>query len=367
MRILEMIEDISDPRMEGKVRHKLSTIIFVALCGVLCGCESWNDMRDYCKAKKNWLSQYVSLANGIPSGYTFRRVFTLLNPDSVEYLLRTHAAEIVNKGKASEQIAIDGKALRGSKRLDIQCLHSVSAWCHENGLILAERQTESKSNEITAIPLLLESLDLKGNTVTIDAVGCQKSITKLITRKKGNYVLGFKSNHPKFYEAVKEHIKQYSESAQNRLYDAFDDSHGKSVRRRYFGYNISSLPEAKKWSEVQTVVAVETISSKNNDPSRKVSAEWRYYLSNHQCTDKRLPHYIRNHWSIENRLHWVLDVHLKEDDDQKAERKSARSFSLLKRIALNIVRTKDTTPKKSLRRKLKHSAWDDDYLLSMLS
>lgn len=367
MKILELIEDISDPRMEGKIRYKLSTIIFVALCGVLCGCESWNDIRDYCRAKKNWLSQYVSLANGIPSGYTFRRVFTLLNPDSVEFLLRAHAAEIVSKGKASDQIAIDGKALRGSRKLDLQCLHSVSAWCHENGLVLAERQTDSKSNEITAIPLLLGSLDLKGNTVTIDAAGCQKSITKLIREKKGNYVLGLKSNHPKFYEAVKEHIKQHGENAQNRLFDAFDDGHGKVVRRRYFGYDISKLPEANDWAGAKTVVAVETISSKNNDPKRKISAEWRYYLSSHKCTDKRLPDYIRNHWGIENKLHWVLDVHLKEDDDQKAERKSARSFALLKRIVLNIVRTKDTTPKKSLRRKLKHPAWDDDYLLSMLS
>ena len=128
-----------------------------------------------------------------------------------------------------------------------------------------------------------------------------------------------------------------------------------------------TIHEIQEWSGAKTVIAVETISSKNNDPKRKVSSEWRYYLSSHKCTDKRLPDYIRNHWGIENKLHWVLDVHLKEDDDQKAERNSTRSFSLLKRIALNIVRTKDKTPKRSLKRKLKHSAWDDDYLLSMLT
>ena len=367
MKILEIIEEISDPRMEGKVQHKLSTIIFVALCGILCGCESWSDIRDYCRIKREWLSRYISLTNGIPSGDTFRRVFTLLDPANVEYLLRTHAAEIVAQHKPSDQIAVDGKALCGSKKLNLQCLYSVSAWCHENGLVLGEEQTDSKSNEITAIPLLLESFDLKGNTVTIDAAGCQKSIVKLIIEKKGDYVLGLKRNHPKLYEAVEEHIKRIGESNENRLFDAFDDSHGRSVRRRYFGYDISKLEEIKDWLEAKTVVAVETISSKNNDPNRNVSAEWRYYLSSHKCTNKSLPDYIRNHWGIENKLHWVLDVHLKEDDDQKSERKSARSFALLKRIALNIVRTKDTTPKRSLRRKLKHSAWDDDYLLSMLS
>lgn len=367
MKVLSMIKDITDPRMEGKVHHPLSTIIFVALCGILSGCESWSDIRDYCKVKKKWLSKYVSLVNGIPSSDTFRRVFTLLNPDSVEYILRAHAADLVRKGKASDQIAVDGKALRGSGKLNLQCLYSVSAWCHENGLTLAERQTDSKSNEVTAIPLLLESLELKGNTVTIDAVGCQKSIAKLIIEKRGNYVLGLKRNHPKLYKAVEEHIKINGENNQNRLSDAFDDDHGRTIRRRYFGYDVSHLPLIDDWHGAKTVVAVETISSKNNDPNHSVKAQWRYYLSNHKSTNENLTNYIRDHWGIENKLHWVLDVHLKEDDDKKAERKSARSFSLLKRIALNIVRTKDTTPKRSLRRKLKHPAWDDNYLLSMLS
>lgn len=367
MRILTMIDDIVDPRMEGKVHHPLSTIIFVALCGILCGCESWSDIKDYCRAKREWLSQYVSLANGIPSSDTFRRVFTLLDPDNVEYILRTHASELVGNGKASDQIAVDGKALCGSRKLNLQCLYSVSAWCHENGLVLGEKQTDSKSNEITTIPLLLKSLKLEGNTVTIDAAGCQKSIIDIIVEKKGSYVLGLKLNHPKLYKAVENHVKKIGEDSENRLFDDFDHSHGRTIRRRYFGYDISELAEVKDWPAAKTVVAVETISSRNNDPNHKVTAEWRYYLSNHNCTNKNLPNYIRNHWGIENKLHWILDVHLKEDDDRKAERQSARSFSLLKRIALNIVRTKDTTPKRSLRRKLKHSAWDDNYLLSMLS
>lgn len=367
MKILKMISDIPDARMSALVQHNLSTIIFVSLCGILSGCEDWNDIQDYCKVKKDWLSRFVSFEHGIPSSDTFRRVFVSLDPDNVEILLRTHASGIVNNNKESDQIAIDGKALRGSKRLDTQCLTSVSAWCHENGLVLAEKQTDSKSNEITAIPLLLESIILKKTTVTIDAAGCQKSIADLIIEKKGDYVLGLKRNHPKLYKSVEDLINNEGENDVNRLFDAYEDSHGRSVRRRYFGYDVRKLPEIQEWSGAKSVIAVETISSKDNDPNRRVSAEWRYYLSSHTCTDKRLPDYIRNHWGIENKLHWVLDVHLKEDDDQKAERNSVRSFSILKRIALNMVRTKDQTPKRSLRRKLKHSAWDDDYLLSILS
>jgi predicted transposase YbfD/YdcC len=367
MQILKMISDIPDMRMPALVQHNLSSIIFVALCGILCGCEDWSDLQEYCRVKKDWLSRYVSLENGIPSSDTFRRVFTSLDPDNVETLLRTHASEIVANNKASDQIAIDGKALRGSKRLDTGCLTSVSAWCHENELVLAEKQTDSKSNEITAIPLLLESMALKKTTVTIDAAVCQKSIVSLIVEKKGDYVLGLKRNHPKLHKAVEHFVTNEGEHDKNRLFDAFDNSHGRTTRRRYFAYDVRKLHEIQEWSGAKTVIAVETISSKNNDPKRKVSSEWRYYLSSHKCTDKRLPDYIRNHWGIENKLHWVLDVHLKEDDDQKAEHNSTRSFSLLKRIALNIVRTKDKTPKRSLKRKLKHSAWDDDYLLSMLT
>jgi predicted transposase YbfD/YdcC len=139
------------------------------------------------------------------------------------------------------------------------------------------------------------------------------------------------------------------------------------VRRRYFGYDITTLSETQDWAGAKTVIAVETISSRNNDPAHNVTAEWRYYLSSHNSNNKDLPDYVRNHWGIENKLHWILDVHMKEDSDQKAERNSARSFALLRRIALNIVRTKDTTSKRSVRRKLKHSGWKNEHLLSLLS
>lgn len=369
MKVLSLIEEIPDPRMEGKVVHSFSSVLFVSLCGILSGCESWSDIQHYCEIKKDWLSGYVDLSNGVPSEWTFRRVFTLLDPDKVEYLLRTHAASIVKNSdrKISDQIAIDGKALRGSKQQDLGCLYSVSAWCNDNSLVLSEQIVGKKSNEIKAIPLLLENLSLKDTTVSIDAAGCQKSIAQLICRKKGNYVFGLKRNHPKFYQAIQNYIEKQGEKNANKLHDSFDKSHGRDVRRRYFGYDISCLPEASDWAGARSVIAVETISSKDNDPDQKVSAQWRYYLSNHAADCKIMPDYIRNHWHIENKLHWVLDVQMKEDDDQKSERKSARSFALLKRIALNILRSKEPKSKKSLRNRLKCAGWDNDYLLFLIS
>lgn len=364
MKILSVLNDIPDPRMLGKVMHPLSTILFVTLCGVLSGCETWEDIEIYCEAKLYWLSQYINLDNGIPSSDTFRRVFTLLAPECVETLLRTHAAEVVKNGLPSNQIAVDGKALRGSKRADSNCLYSVSAWCHENGLVLGEKQVEEKSNEITAIPLLLNSIDIKGKTITIDAAGCQKSIAALITDKKGDYVLSLKQNHPKLYDAVKIHINNIGIS-NGCLRDDFDETHGRLVRRRYFSYDLNDVSGTEDWAWLKSVVAVETISSINN--SSAVTSEWRYYLSSHDKSNASLPSYIRNHWGIENKLHWVLDVHLHEDNDKKAERNSTRSFALLKRIALNIVRGKATTKKRSLRGRLKNIGWDDRVLLDMLS
>lgn len=372
MKILELIEKIEDPRIAGKVKYNFGMVILVTLCGILSGCESWLDIEDYWETKLKWLSKYVDLSNGIPSESTFRRIFTLLEPNCIEQLLRSHAASVISSGTVSDQIVVDGKALRGSKRQGLQCLHSISVWCHTNGLVLGEKQVDGKSNEIAAIPVLLESLDLKGNTVSIDAVGCQKAITKIITDKGGDYALGLKKNQPKLYESVQNYINNTGEN-NNRLHDAFDKSHGRLVRRRYFGYDVSLLAAIEGFSGARSVIAVESISSRDDDPERKVKAEWRYYLSSHVQDNKQLPEYVRNHWGIENKLHWILDVHLKEDDDRKAEHKSARSFANLKRIALNIVRAspneqiRKTKRKRSLKAKLKRCGWDDSYLLALLA
>jgi len=365
MSFIDLLEKIPDPRESWKVKHNLSTLLFTTLCGVLCGAESWSDIADFCDAKKGWLSQYVDLNNGIPSAWTFRRIFTLLEPELLEWLLRTHAASLVDK-ENQRHIAIDGKSLRGSKRHNLKCLHSVSAMCHEHGLVLAEMGVSQKSNEITAIPLLLDLLNLNGNTVTIDAASCQHAIAQKIIEKRGDYVLALKKNHPKLFNNVQTYCKQNIINADHRLKDYFDNSHGRRVRRRYFACGVDHIEGAKNWAGIKSITALETISSQDNDLNHNVTAEWRYYISSHSADNLDLPSYIRHHWSIENKLHWVLDVNLKEDSDQKAERRSAKAFAVLKRIALNIFRIKDSNSKRSLRRRFKCAGWDNNYLLNLL-
>ena len=193
----------------------------------------------------------------------------------------------------------------------------------------------------------------------------QKSIAKQIVANKGNYVLALKKNHLKLYNAVEKLISNPETSRVIALHDAFDDSHGRTVRRRYFSFDASAVSMyTDGWDGIKTIIAVETISKRKKEA--EIKAEWRFYLTNHNKSNLNLPHYVRNHWGIENKLHWILDVHLNEDNDKKAERNSARSFAVLKRMALNIVRTKDTNPKRSVRRKLKRVSWDDDVLISML-
>ncbi len=363
MNLLELLINIPDPRASWKVKHSLSTLLFVTFCGVLCGIQCWSDLPDFCRAKYEWLSYYVSFEGGVPSAWTFRRIFTLLEPLLLEELLIAHGAGIIDR-KTNKQIAIDGKSLRGSRRHNLECLHSISAVCHETGLVLAEMAVEKKSNEITAIPLLLDVLALKGNTVTIDAAGCQQAIADIIVNKKANYVLALKKNHPKFYERVSLYCHEKIIKTSHCLKDYFDDSRGRCVRRRYFSGDIRHIEGAEKWAGLKSVVALETIRSFDNQ--EKTTSDWKYYLSSHEATNVDLPDMIRNHWSIENKLHWVLDVHLGEDNDRKSERRSAKAFAVLKRIALNVVRTKDNDPKRSLRRRFKMAGWDNDYLLKLL-
>jgi len=201
MKILEKLDNIIDPRDEAKIDYPLSSIIFITLCAVLCKAESWKDVVLFGESKEEWLKNYIDLANGIPSEWTFRRIFILLPPNILEKLLTEHASDIV--ANKEDQIAIDGKALRGSRGNGFKALQSVSAWSINNSLVLGERSVEEKSNEITAIPELIKLLELNGCTITIDAMGCQKSIVKDIINNDAEYVLGLKKNHPKLYKIGK--------------------------------------------------------------------------------------------------------------------------------------------------------------------
>ena len=365
MKILEKIAQIKDPRMQGKIQYSLESILFATLCAVISGAQSFEDIKDYWATKKSWLDHYAP-TDSIPSSDTIRRVFTLLEPSCLEQLLISHAREVVSKGKVCDQICLDGKVLKGSFDQSRKALCSLSAFCPFNQVVLSEKQVSRGKAEMSSLPALLEILDLKGRTVTVDAAGAYQPIIENIREKKAEYVIGLKANQPKAYKAARTHFEGLENQMDYKIADGFDESHGRLVRRRYFAFPVKKIEQVQGFSGIKSIIAALTISSFDKDLPRKIKAHWRYYLSSHKHTNVKLAEYIRSHWSIENSLHWVLDVHLKKDDNLKKHVQTVRYFALLKRIVLNLVRANGFEKKISLRRQLNKASWNNDYLLSLL-
>jgi len=368
-KLVEHFAAIEDPRCAGKVEHRLIDILVIAVCAVIACAESWDDIALYGRSKLSWLQSFLSLANGIPSHDTFRRVFMLIDPDAFETCFSAWAQSFA-EAFDREVVAIDGKTLRRSfDRGRAQGpLHLVSAWASEQGLVLGQREVDGKSNEITAIPALLETLVLKNSIVTLDAMGCQKTIAGQILERGADYLLVLKGNHGRAFTAVQEYCEQhcFAVGAMSKpVYDAFDDSHGRLVRRRvYVCPDAARLEALRAWPGLRTVLAVESIRSVNG--SGKTEAEIRYFLSSCRDDPKVLIQAIRRHWTIENGLHWVLDVTFREDDSRVRDRIAARNLAILRKIAINLI-GRDRSPRISVRARRKKAAWNDDYMLSLLA
>ena len=366
-KLIEHFSELNDPRCPGKVEHRLIDILVIALCAVIACAESWEDIALYGRSKLPWLRQFLALPNGIPSHDTFRRVFMLIDPEALA-CFTAWVSTLATPGER-EVVAIDGKTVRRSfdRGREQSPLHLVSAWASEQGLVLGQRCVDDKSNEITAIPELLGSLALENTLVTIDAMGCQKDIAQRIVDGKADYLLVLKANHGNDYAAVQTHFEQlcFGRGATAKpVLDAFDESHGRLVRRRVFASPQAALLETLgDWPQLHTVLAVEAIRSING--SRKVQAEIRYFLSSFVGDPQVLAQAIRRHWSIENSLHWVLDVTFREDDSRLRDPTAVRNFALLRKIAINLV-GQDRATKASLRGKRKKAAWDNDYMMQLL-
>src|SRR4051812_27582719 len=327
---------LEDPRCSGKVEHRLIDILVIAVCAVIACAESWDDIALYGRNKLGWLRSFLTLANGILSHDTFRRVFMLIDPDAFEACF-TAWAQSFAEAFDREVVAIDGMRRSFDRGRAQGPLHLVSAWASEQGLSLGQREVDGKSNEITAIPALLETLSLKNCIVTLDAMGCQKAIADRILERGADY---------------------------QPVFDAFDDSHGRLVRRRVFVCpEAADLKALDAWPELRTVLAVETIRGVNG--SSKVEAEIRYFLSSCRDDPTVLVQAIRRHWTIENGLHWVLDVTFREDDSRVRNRTAARNLAILRKIAINLM-GRDRTSRISMRARRKQAAWNDDYMLSLL-
>lgn len=365
--VIDCLSKVEDPRDPAKVIHPLPTILFISICAIFCGAEGWEDIVSWAESQKKFLSKYVDISKGIPSYSTIRRIFSVINPKNWGEVAK-EAIDCHNLDKKSEDhISIDGKTLRGSKckSKDIRAIQMVSAFSIENNLTLAEVKTDSKSNEIKAIPVLLDLLDIKDATISIDAIACNEKIVSAILDKGANYLLGLKKNQPKLHEAVEKYIQEKA-SPDNLVKDYFDNSHGRVTRRRYFTFDVNEDIAKLGFTKMNTIIATETISSDKYKKDKNVKTEWRYYISNHKKSNKSIPNYIKDHWQVESN-HWLLDVHLKDDHDKKYEKNAAENFAKTKRLLLNLVKSIPPKGKKrSIRSNLKKVGWDLNYLVELL-
>lgn len=364
---------VPDPRRQCKnLRHPLVDVLVVGFCGVLCGCDDFVEIETFGRKKADFFRRFLDLPEGIPSHDTFRRVFQAVCPEALQRCLIQWLQGVRQAAPAAEGevVAIDGKTLRRTfdRARGLGALHLVSAWATANGLTLGQVAAGAQSNEVTAIPRLIEMLDLKGCVVTIDAAGCQKEIAAQIVAKEADYVLALKENHPTLYEQVSEYfLEQLEEEGSGRKlrhHREAEEGHGRSEARETF---VAPAPQAivasGAWLGLATVVLV--IRRCVDHATGKSSEEVRYFLSSLPAKVKRLAGAVRQHWRIENGLHWVLDVAFNEDRMRQRDRNGVENLALLNRLAVSLLR-QDNTVQAGVKCKRKAAGWDDDYLLHLL-
>jgi predicted transposase YbfD/YdcC len=381
-RLNDCFSSIQDHRSTRTLLHQLSDILTIAVLAVIAGGNGWEDMALYGLSKFDWLSTFLALPNGIPSPDTFRRVFEEIRPSEFERCFELWV-QFVLDDLFPQFIAIDGKEARGSydREAGTKSLHLVSAWSTESQLVLAQTKVQSKSNEITAIPILLDVLNIEGSIITIDAMGTQKKIADQIHQANGDYILSLKANHPTLFNDVNTWfysqqiantlplpIEHTTEAGHHRIEirkRAFRGKLPPKTSRKYWAFPLSQLPplhESSQWSGFQTIIAVERLRHLRT----KTTHEIQFYLSSLSSNSSQIPRAIRQHWGIENSLHWVLDVTFNEDACRVRSLHAPHNLALVRRFALNIL-NREHTFKGSLQQKSKRAAMDNRYMLTLLA
>jgi predicted transposase YbfD/YdcC len=363
--------DIEDPRVERTRRHELLDIIVIAICAVICGADDWVDVEGWGNAKLDWLRQYLPLPNGIPSHDTFGDVFGRLKPEQFESSFLSWVQAVMG-ATGGQLVAIDGKTLRRShdQRLGKSAIHMVSAWASTNQLLLGQVKVDEKSNEITAIPALLEMLVLNGCIVTIDAIGTQKEIARTIVDLGADYVLAVKENQGHLYEDV---VATFQD-AEQRQFEHVPHTYAKTTNKGHGRVEIrecwaierldylEALRTAEDWPELRSLILVRS----ERRVGDQLSLERRYFIGSRPDPAERHLAVIRSHWGIENELHWCLDVAFGEDDSRLRKGDGAQNFSFLRRLALTLLQ-RETTAKTGLKAKRHKAGWNNDYLLTVLA
>jgi len=360
--------NLKDPRVQRSQIHPLINIVVIGLCAVICGAQSFTEMEEFGKAKRDWLSKFLDLSNGIPSHDTFNSVFARLDPMQFEQCLLSWILAL-QELTGGQILAIDGKTLRGSyDRSDNKAaIPMVTVWATANHLSLGSRVVEEKSNEITAIPKLLELIDINGALVTLDAIGCQKEIAKKIREEGGDYVLAVKKNQPKLSEAVRlvfsEVLSQELSAVRCRTYRTVERGHGREDDRFYCLVPVpEDFPLRSQWKDLRALGVV--IPSSDRDG--RESGQTRYDILSRYLSARRFAEAVRGHWGIENHLHWQLDVTFGEDDLRIRKGHAPANMSILMRTALSLLK-RERSVRRGIPTKRKKAVWDTDYLTKVLT
>jgi predicted transposase YbfD/YdcC len=368
--IVRYFESLPDPRHERNRRHLLVDVIAIAVCGVIAGCSGPTHIAQWAKAKVDWLKQLLELPNGLPSRDCLRRVLCTLKPEAFQQCFQSWIASLAGPEVDNHPvIAIDGKSARRSHdaKRGLGPLHLVSAWATQQGLSLGQVATEEKSNEITAIPELLDQIDVQGATITIDAMGCQKEIAQKIINGHGDYVLAVKENQPKLHEAIQDLFSDERQSdllsLPHRQHQTSETSHGRRDQRYYV---LAKLPEdfplKDQWPGAKAAGMVVRVTEKRDGQK---SCDVRYFLGSRFFSGQRFAEAVRGHWGIENSLHWVLDVSFGEDQSRTRQRHMANNLSWLRRFAISLLKLHPM--KQSIVIKSRMASWSDDFLMEVLA
>jgi len=357
-----IFSQIDDPRSDINKLHKLEDILLIGIISVICAADTWKNMETYAKAKEEFLRSFLELPNGIPSDDTFNRVFSSIDSEQFEACFVDWVSRLVNLTDG-EVIPIDGKTIRGAKANGKKSpFHMVSAWATNNNLVLGQVKVSEKSNEITAIPKLLELITVKGCTVTIDAMGCQQEIAGKIIDQGANYILAVKENQKQLHQDIVDEFR-FGKNIQVDISEELD--HGRiETRKCSVITDFKFIENNEEWTGLKSIIKIESIREfKNSDKPTELAT--RYYISSLITSAKELQNAIRLHWGIENKLHWVLDVAFSEDASRKRAGNASQNFSILSKIALNLLKN-ETSERQGIKGKRLKAAYDQNYLIKIL-
>lgn len=366
--LLDHIAIIPDPRIERSKRHSLQDIMAIAICGMICGADDWVSIEEFGRAKESWFRTFLDLPNGIPSHDTFGRVFAALSPDAFANFFAGWVRDIAELTDG-EVVAIDGKTVRRSfdRASSRTAIHMVNAWATQSGLALGHVVTDEKSNEITAVPKLLEMLQLKGCIVTLDAMGCQKEIAGRIVAQGADYVLQVKANQPQLHMELEAYfaqaLKHEFAGVPHDVHETSERAHGRrETRRTYCTSDLGALSTASEWPGLRSIVMREL----EREQDGKKSVERHYCISSLRGkVAGKIARAARDHWGVENNLHWVLDIAFREDESRARMKNAAQNLATLRQLALNLLKS-EKTAKIGVKNKRLKAGWDEPYLLRVL-